>query len=265
MARRKKDQRKKPKLVLRLPDLEQAKRAVLNSLAAVSSQQSYGHAIDEFIGWYCSEPRLAFNRTVVLRYRFFLEQNSLAPSTINVRLAAVRRLAYEAADCGLLSPDLAAGIRRVKGAKRLGVRIGNWLTVDQARSLVQGMAPETPRGKRDPAILALLIGCGFERAELVGLRRRDFQLREDHWIVADLIGKGKHVRTVPVPAWTKCAVDQWLMVAGVEEGPIFRRVSRLGNVWGEAITPKAIWHIVKAAAAQVGTEETAQQTGTNQR
>src|SRR5215831_9975209 len=111
--------RAKPKTVLRLPDLQQSKTAVLNSLPAPSSQISYGHAIDEFIGWYCSEPRLAFSRTVVLRYRFFLEQNNLAPSTINVRLAAVRRLAYEAADTGLLSPELAAGIRRVKGAKRL--------------------------------------------------------------------------------------------------------------------------------------------------
>jgi hypothetical protein len=111
--------RHKPKAILRFPDLEQSKNAVVNSLAAASSQESYGHAIDEFIGWYCSEPRLAFNRTVVLRYRFFLEQKNLAPSTINVRLAAVRRLAYEASDSGLLSPELAAGIRRVKGAKRL--------------------------------------------------------------------------------------------------------------------------------------------------
>src|SRR5438067_11681502 len=80
MARRKKTaKRSKPKTILRLPDLEQSKNAVLNSLAAPSSQVSYGHAIDEFIGWYCSEPRLAFNRTVVLRYRFFLEQNNLAP------------------------------------------------------------------------------------------------------------------------------------------------------------------------------------------
>jgi hypothetical protein len=99
-------------------------------------KESYGHAIDEFIGRYCSEPRLAFNRTVVLRYRFFLEQKNFVPSTINVRLAAVRHLAYEAFDTGLLSPDLAAGIRRVKGAKRLGIRIGNWSTVDQSKSLL---------------------------------------------------------------------------------------------------------------------------------
>src|SRR5665811_1290938 len=137
MARRQKiAKRPKPKAVLRLPDLEQSKTAVLNSLPAASSQESYGHAIDEFIGWYCAEPRLAFNRTVVLRYRFFLEQNKLAPSTINMRLAAVRRLAFEAADTGLLSPDLAAGIRRVKGAKRLGVRLGNWLSSEEAKALL---------------------------------------------------------------------------------------------------------------------------------
>ena len=87
MARRQKTaKRPEPETVLRLPDLEQSRNAVLNSLAAPSSQISYDHAIDEFIGWYCSEPRLVFNRTVVLPYRFFLEQNNLAPSTVNVAL-----------------------------------------------------------------------------------------------------------------------------------------------------------------------------------
>ncbi len=111
--------------VLRIPDFENSKHAVISSLPVKASQVSYECAIDEFISWYCSEPRLAFNRAVVLRYRFSLEQKNLAPSTINVWLAAVRRLALEASDSGLLSPELAAGIARVKGAKRLGVRIGN--------------------------------------------------------------------------------------------------------------------------------------------
>src|SRR6202162_6096349 len=163
MAHRKTSKRSKARTMLRLADLEQSKNAVVHSLAAVSSQESYGHAIDEFIGWYCSEPRLTFNRTVVLRYRFFLEQKNLAPSTINVRLAAVRRLAYEASDTGLLSPDLAAGIRRVKGAKRLGARIGNRLTVDQSRTLLDEPPSGSLRGKRDRAILALLIGCGLRK------------------------------------------------------------------------------------------------------
>src|SRR6267378_8230694 len=126
-----------PKTILKLPDLEQSKSAVLNSLTSPSSQRSYDHAIREFIEWYCSEPRLAFNRTVVLRYRISLEQKQYAPSTINLRLAAVRRVAYEAADSGLLSPELAAGIRRVKGVRRIGVRIGNWLTAEQAKRLLE--------------------------------------------------------------------------------------------------------------------------------
>jgi site-specific recombinase XerD len=127
-----------PKTVLKLPDLEQSKSAVLSSLTSSSSKRSYDHAIREFIDWYCSEPRLAFNRTVVTRYRIALEQHPYAPSTINLRLAAIRRLAYEASDCGLLSPDLAAGIRRVKGVRRLGVRVGNWLTAEEGKKLLGG-------------------------------------------------------------------------------------------------------------------------------
>src|SRR5580692_1544667 len=120
-ARRKPHSRRKrttTKSVLRLPDLEHAKAAVLNSLTSLDAQRGYRHAIDEFVDWYCSEPRLALNRIVVLRYRSHLESRQLAPGTVNLRLGAVRRLAYEAADCVLLSADLAAGIRRVKGVKK---------------------------------------------------------------------------------------------------------------------------------------------------
>ena len=96
-----------------------------------------------------SESRLAFNRTAVTRYRISLEQAHYASSTINLRLAAIRRLAYEAADCGLLSPDLAAGIRRVKGVKKHGVRIGNWLTAEQGKRLLAAFDNGCLRGKRD--------------------------------------------------------------------------------------------------------------------
>jgi hypothetical protein len=131
-----------PKSLLKLPDLEQSRSAVLNSLTSSSSQRTYDHAIREFIEWYCSEPRLAFNKTVVTRYRISLEQRHYASTTISPRLAAVRRLAYEAADCGLLSAGLAAGSRRVKDAKRLGVPVGNWLTAEQ------GQAPAVDCGWR---------------------------------------------------------------------------------------------------------------------
>src|SRR2546422_4165832 len=111
--------RNSAKSILRSPDLEHAKSSVLNSLSSSDAKRGYRHAIEEFVDWYCSEPRLAFNRTVVLRYRSHLESRQLAPGTVNLRLGAVRRLAYEAADCGLLSADLAAGIRRVKGVKKM--------------------------------------------------------------------------------------------------------------------------------------------------
>src|SRR3989440_4632432 len=256
MAHRKTSKHSKAKTILRLADLEQSKNAVLHSLGAASSQESYGHAIDEFIGWYCSEPRLAFNRTVVLRYRFFLEQKNLAPSTINVRLAAVRRLAYEAADTGLLSPDLAAGIRRVKGAKKLGCRLGNWLTAEEARTLWQLPDPSTLKGKRDRAILALLLGCGLMRRELTELTIDHFQRREDHWAIVDLIGKGGHVRTIPVPSWVKGTVDDWLAASRIDNGRLFRCVCRMGTIWGTEMTEKVVWHVVKQYAGKVGISKT---------
>src|SRR3954463_434647 len=177
MAKSKIKRKRLPKSVLKLPDLEQSKSAVLNSLTSPSSQRSYDHAIREFIDWYCSEPRLAFNKTVVTRCRISLEQRHYAPSTINLRLAAVRRLAYEASDCGLLSPDLAAGIRRVKGARRLGVRIGNWLTAEEGRRLLSGAGNGTLRERRNYAMLAVLAGCGLRRAEAAALKIEDLQLR----------------------------------------------------------------------------------------
>src|ERR1700709_103160 len=115
------------------------------------------------------EPRLSFNRTIVLRSRMNLESRKLAPGTINLRLGAVRRLAYEAADCGLLSADLAAGIRRVKGVKKLGVRLGNWVTAHQGQALWQAPDHERIKGKRDRALLGVLLACGLRRHELAGL------------------------------------------------------------------------------------------------
>jgi hypothetical protein len=158
---------KKPKNTLRLPDLDQAKTSILNGLPSKESQRGYRHAIEEFIAWYCSEPRLSFNRIVVTRYRNHLESRHLAPGTINGRLAAVRRLAYEAADSGLLSPELAAGIRRVKGAKYLGVRLGNWLTAEQAR--LCGRCPIAPRSRANEiercSRSCWVAGCAAEKPQ----------------------------------------------------------------------------------------------------
>src|ERR1700691_5349231 len=245
-------QRKHPKTRLRLPDLEFSKSAGLNNLRSVDGQRGYSHAIDEFVDWYCSEPRLALNRTVVLRYRSYLEARQLAPGTINLRLGAVRRLAYEAADSGLLSSDLAAGIRRVKGVRNLGVRLGNWLTVEQSLALWQAPDNKRLKGKRDRALLALLLACGLRRHEAVSLRLDHLQQREDHWAIVDLLGKGGHVRKVPIPEWVIVELNEWLKAAQIDRGRIFRKITKVSKIWGDSMTEKAVWHVVKNCAKRIG-------------
>lgn len=171
------------KTVLRLPDLDQAKSAVLNSLRSMDAQRGYRHAIEEFIEWY-SEPRLSFSKTVVLRYRMHLESRHLAPATVHLRLGAVRRLAYEASDCGLLSPDLAAGIRRVKGVKKIGVRLGNWLTPEVSHRLWNTPDCQLLKGKRDRALLAVLLACGLRRHEAVNLNFSTSSSGKNAWFTS---------------------------------------------------------------------------------
>jgi integrase len=243
--------------VLRLPDLDHSKIAVLNSLSSPGSRRVYEFAIDQFVAWYCSEPRLAFSRVVVVRYRMYLESRRLAANTINQQLAAVRRLAHEAADSGLLSPELAAGISRVKGVKQLGFRSGNWLSADQCSAVLERAYGENLRAKRDYAMLAVLLGCGLRRSELVGLEMDHLQMRQGHWAVVDLIGKGGRIRTVPIPGWVKAALDLWTAAAGIAEGKIFRAVTRTDRVWGKGISQNVVWYVVKTCCERAGLEHIA--------
>jgi len=177
---------------------------------------------------------------------------AIGPRHYHLRLGAIRRLAYEAADCGLLSADLAAGIPRVKGVTNLGVRLGNWLTAEQGQALWQVPNPDRLIGKRDRAILCLLLACGLRRHEVVGLKVDDLQRREEHWAIVDMVGKAGHVRTVPIPDWVWKEVNNWLTAAGIERGKMFRRVGKMGKTSSEPLTAKAVWHIVKDSARRIG-------------
>ncbi len=110
----------------------------------------------------------------------YLESRGLAANTTNQQLAAVRRIAHEAADSGLLSPELAAGISHVKGVKQFGFRSGNWLSAEQSSDVLQHAYGESMRAKRDYAMLAMVFGCGFRRSELVGLKLDHIQMRQGH-------------------------------------------------------------------------------------
>jgi site-specific recombinase XerD len=169
----------------------------------------------------------------------------------------VRRLAYEAADSGLLSSDLAAGIRRVKGVRNLGMRLGNWLTAEQSIALWHAPNLEKLKGKRDRALLAMLLACGLRRHEAVALRLEHLEQREGHWAIVDLKGKAGHVRTVPVPDWVMEELRVWLNAAEIDRGKIFRRVTKMGRVLGEGMTERAVWHIVKDSAKLIGVQKLA--------
>jgi site-specific recombinase XerD len=124
--------------------------------------------------------------------------------------------------------------------------------MNEARSLWQLPDAETLKGKRDRAILATLLGCGLRRGKLTDLTLGHLQRREDHWAIVDLIGKAGHVRTVPVPDWVKQTIDQWLIAARISQGKLFRPVCRRGTVWGDHVTVKVVWHVVKQYAEKLG-------------
>ena len=223
---------------------------VRNDVTSEHSRRSYRTSLLRFFAWTRSSAALGgrrphFSKALVGEYRSHLLEQGLSPASINLRLAPVRRLAREMSDNGLLDPATAAAIERVPGVTRRGTRLGNWLTKEQANDLLNAPDPRTLNGKRDRAILALLIGCGLRRAELLRLDVESVQLREARWVIPDLEGKGNRVRTVTVPAGVKARVDVWTAAAGITEGRIFRPVTRGGVVKGSAILDeKVVWRLV---------------------
>ena len=186
-----------------------------------------------------------------------LGEHPLAPGTINLRLAAVRRLAYEASDNGFLSLALVAGNRRVKGVKRLGHPVGNWLTAEEGQRLVDAVRTHTLRGKRDAAMLGLLLGCGLRRSEVADLQIEKIRQRDGHWAIVDLVGNAGHVRTVPLPPWVKSAIDGWTGAAEIREGRLFRAIHKNGKLWGTGVTQNVVWYLAKNCAKRAGIEKLA--------
>jgi len=125
------------------------------------------------------------------------------------------------------------------------------------KRLLQAGSADSLRGKRNRAMLAMLIGCGLRRAELLGLTVLSIHLREEDWVIADLVGKGCYIRTVPIPLWVKTAVDAWTEAAQIREGCVFRSINKADRIWGNGMTPKVLWEVVKDAAGQAGIEKLA--------
>jgi site-specific recombinase XerD len=225
------------------------KALVLDSVSSPITRRVYNLGLDEFIAWYAQEARPGFTKAAVNAWRITLEARGLGSVSINVRITAVRKLAVEAADNGLLAPELAAGITRVKGAKSKGVRVGNWLSLQQAQKLLNAPVVSTKKGLRDRAILAALLGCGLRRSEVAALRLKHTQQRDNRWCIVDLVGKHGRVRTIPMPTWVKVAIDAWTAAAGIVEGHVLRPIDRGDRVQGERLSEKVVWQLLKSSYA----------------
>jgi site-specific recombinase XerD len=239
-------------VVEKLAEWQRLKTLVLDSVSSPITRRVYNMALDEFIAWYRQEPRPGFTKATVSAWRVSLEARGLGSSSIIIRMSAIRKLAVEAADNGLLAPELAAGIVRVKSVKSTGIRVGNWLSLRQAQTLLSAPDTATVKGLRDRAILAVLLGCGLRRSEVAALTFAHVQERYGRWCIVDLVGKHSRVRTVPMPTWVKVAIDAWTSASGVGDGRIFRPVNRGDKVQGEAMSEKVVWQMLQRYATDAG-------------
>lgn len=139
--------------------------------------------------------------------------------------------------------------------RQRGTRPGNWLTREQAKKLLTIPDRSTLKGKRDYAIIALLVGCALRRRELTCLNVEDIQLREGRWVIIDLVGKGGRIRTVAVPIWVKQGINAWMMAAKIEDGRLLRPLSKSGKILGDSLGDWAIWSVVEHSLKQIGIEQ----------
>src|SRR5580692_1646185 len=231
---------------------EKLKGMVLDSVSSPITKRVYNMALNEFMAWFQQAPRPGFTKATVSAWRVSLEERRLGSSSIIIRMSAIRKLAAEAADNGLLAPELAQGISRVKSVKSTGIRVGNWLSQRQAQALLSAPDIATVRGLRDRAILAVLLGCGLRRSEVAALTFAHVQQRDGRWCVVDLVGKHGRVRTVPMPNWVKVAIDAWTVPAALGEGHIFRPVVRADRICGDRLGEKVVWQMVRQYAKAAG-------------
>ena len=230
---------------------------VLDGLTSIHSKRAYSQALAEFLNWYEENGITVLTKACVQQYKTHLTELGYAPSTVNQKMSAIRKLAQEAADNGLVDPVLAGGISRIKGVKSSGVRTGNWLTAQQAERLIE--APDTTRlkGLRDQAILAVMVGSGIRRSEVAALTFGHIQMRESRWAIVDMVGKGNRVRTVPIPVWAKNAIDRWVRASGISptsDGRLFRSVRKNDTIGGSSISAQGIYDVVVEYARELGYE-----------
>jgi integrase len=225
------------------------RQMVLDTVQSIHSKRNYAKALDDLFAFCASRP---LSRALLMEYRTTMDH--LSPSTINVRLSAIRKLVGEARRNGMIGFEEAANLTDIPNVRQKGTRLGNWLTREQAKELLAVPDRSTLKGKRNYVIIALLVGCALRRQELASLTIEDIQLREGRWVIIDLRGKGGRIRAVAVPIWIKQAIDTWIAAAKIEKGRLLRPLSKSGKMVGDELGDWAIWSVVEQSSKQIGIE-----------
>ena len=221
----------------------------LDSVPSAHSRRNYARALDDLFQFAASQP---LSRELLMEWR--AKMDGLSPSTINVRLSAVRKMVHEARRSGMLGVEEAANLTDVPNIRQQGTRLGNWLTRKQTKEILAVPDRSTLKGKRDYVILALLVGCALRRQELASLDIEDIQMREGRWVIADLRGKGGRIRTVAVPVWVRSGIEVWMAAAGIDKGKLLRPVGKGSRLGEEGLSDWAVWSVVEQSAKQIGIE-----------
>ncbi len=246
----------------KLAIIEQRKftEVVANVVADKSdgTARKYTERLAHFAAW-MREYGQPLDKRAIGAYRRELASEGKAASTINGHLVAVRALLREAADMGLIPYEQAERMASVESVRQKGERLGNWLSRGDAQRLLDAPNTETLKGKRDRAILALMLFCGLRRSEITGMSLEHLQEREGHTVIADLIGKGGRLRTVKVPVPVKRAIEIWLDASGRElakDAPVFVALRKGDKLLGsERLSDQAIYKLVVGYAAGIGQPE----------
>lgn len=226
--------------------------------AAVDSPRTktiYARELAAYLDWHAAAG-MPFDRPAVMAYRAAMQEAKRSAASINQALSAIRKLATEAAANRWMDRTLADSIASVPNLKATGKRVGRWLTKAEARRVLALPDTGTNRGARDLAILSLALEAGLRRSEIAELTLGDIEMRSGRPVIANLIGKGGKVRTVPINRRTHAALMAWAERAGVKDanGPLIRSVYNPDVIRDAPLSGSAVYHIIARYAEAAGLE-----------
>lgn len=226
--------------IIKVPNYDPIIKLVLDVLDSSETRRKYQAALSDFIAYVAQNPQ-ELNRACVQEYKaFMLEQGT---GGVSIRLAAIKKLAYEAYQNELISHRAYMGIKDVSNPRTEGRKVGNWLTKKEAIAVLRKPDANTLKGLRDRAILAVFLGAGLRRSECASLTFEHVQQREGRWVLVDLVGKRNKVRSIPIASWVYHAVHSWAETAGLESGFVFRSMNKGGRITGESMTAQALRNV----------------------